>query len=998
MARTRILIVEDESLIADDLSDALGGLGYEVVGIESSGQGAIMAARTSSPDIVLMDIVLEGDINGIEAARTIRMELGIPVVFLTAYATESILESIGDIDPFGYLIKPFENRELRFTIQMALYKKRTEDELKRINKTLKTMNECGTALMHASDEQTLLGDLCRIVVEHGDYDFAWVCYRDEESSGAIIPMAMAGEDNGYIASLGASPSIDEMLGPTAAVLRSGMPIALNQSETSVSLSPYNKLGFGSALALPVTVDRAPVGALTLLCSSPSRFEQAEFDLLVELSNSLSHWLTSLRSRKAQVKAEEAKDAINTVTQLLLSAGDIHTTFGQLPEELSKKIHFPFVAIDINSNASDDGEYAGRYESITAGSVFPDTLPPMPEDGSPLLLQKIQQSDDPSLAALKALGADVYISVPVMTRSATYGQIAVADTAHRDIQHKSVTLQLIANQLAQQIERRRDALAIQRSHERFMAVMDSLDAVVYVADMHTGELLFANKYLREHFGGGEPIGARCWDVLQEGKNSPCDFCTNQFLIDADGNPTGVHQWEQFNKKTGRWLDVHDRAIRWVDEKLVRLTVATDITDRKADEDELRQHRERLASLVDERTAELRDANLSLQREMVERKRAEEELLKAQRLESMAIVAGGLAHDFNNILTSILSSISLAKLSTDSGSDVHRRMVTAEKAALRARDLTQQLLTFSKSGSPVKTTASISDLISDSSEFALRGSNVRCINRFADDLWHVDIDEGQISQVINNLIINASQAMPKGGSIAISAENATLKAGEVPPLPAGRYVKVSVRDQGTGISEANLPHIFDPYFTTKPGGSGLGLASTYSIIKKHDGHIVARSAEGDGATFTFFLPATDSKAIPAKPAAQKVMHGTGRLLVMDDDMGIRESLGEALKFLGYEVSFAEDGEACIEQYKQALREGKRFDVVVMDLTIPGGMGGMEAMARLRELDMFVKAVVSSGYSNDPVMSDHKKFGFAAMISKPYRIEELSRVIHAVLNGQA
>lgn len=1003
MNKTRILIVEDEGIIADDIADTLGILGYEVVGIESTGQGAIASAGVLMPDIILMDIVLQGELDGVETARLIRKNLNIPVIFLTAYASESILESLGDIDPFGYLIKPFENRELHFTIQMALFKKHTEDELRTVNKTLKTLSECNNALVHAADETGLLNDICRIVIENGGYTFAWICYMDEETTKSITPVAWAGNDNGFLSSLGISPSIDdERLGPTSAAIRSSMPLSFHSTtpEGNMLYSALAELGFHSALALPLVSGHSVLGILTILSSDPARFEQVEFDLLTELSNNLSYWLSSVRSRKAQIKAEEAQTAINMVSQLLLSSDDMLTAYRLLPEILAEKLHFPFVSIEITDQASHDGTGAGRYNIGQNGKE----LPPIQDtpasqtisEGRSVLVDRIMQRNDYSYSALKALGADIFVSVPIMTKGAIYGSISVADTGHRETQSKAVTLQLISNQVAQQIERKKDAHAIQQSHERFIAVMDSLEALVYVADMQTHEMLFANKYLRDFFIE-ELADRKCWQILHNDMTGPCGFCTNKYLLDADGTPTGVYRWELNNKKNNRWYDVRDRAIRWIDGRLVRLEIATDITERKLAEEELKLHREQLTVLVEERTAKLITANKNLQHEIAERKRAEEELLKTQRLESMAILAGGIAHDFNNILTSILSSITLAKLSMDPGGDVYRRLSVAEKASLRARDLTQQLLTFSKSGSPVKKTASIIDLIIDSAEFVLRGSNVKCKYQFDDNLWHVDIDEGQISQVISNLLINANQAMPQGGTITITAKDIVLAENELPTLPAGRYVLLSVKDQGVGISEKDLPLIFDPYFTTKQAGSGLGLASTYSIIKKHDGNISVETRLNEGTTFTIYLPASDGKAVTVAPLSQRVHMGSGRLLVMDDDPSIRESLGEALRFLGYDVQFAEDGSAALEQYEEALNEGKGFDAVIMDLTIPGGMGGLEAIARLRKLDPSVKAIVSSGYSNAPVMSSYKEYGFNGMISKPYKIEELSQIIHETLAGQ-
>jgi PAS domain S-box-containing protein len=385
-----------------------------------------------------------------------------------------------------------------------------------------------------------------------------------------------------------------------------------------------------------------------------------------------------------------------------------------------------------------------------------------------------------------------------------------------------------------------------------------------------------------------------------------------------------------------------------------------------------------------------------RDVTEKRKMEEELLKATKLESVGILAGGIAHDFNNILTTIRSNISLAKLEVDSKGEVFELLTEAEKASLRAKDLTQQLLTFSKGGAPIKKAASISELIRESTSFALRGSKVRCEFSLPDDLWPVEVDEGQVSQVIQNLIINADQAMPQGGRVNVSAENMMIGADHGLPLKAGRYVKLSIADQGIGIPAAHLQKIFDPYFTTKQKGSGLGLATTYSIIKKHDGHITVASELGAGTTFTIFLPASQKESLPKKAVEEKPLVGQGKILIMDDEEGIRKTIGRTLRRIGYEVDFAEDGAEAIERYKKAQGAGQPFDAVIMDLTIPGGMGGKETIKELIQIDPQVKAIVSSGYSSESGMADLKQYGFRDLLCKPYTIQELSQTLHRVMNG--
>ncbi len=387
---------------------------------------------------------------------------------------------------------------------------------------------------------------------------------------------------------------------------------------------------------------------------------------------------------------------------------------------------------------------------------------------------------------------------------------------------------------------------------------------------------------------------------------------------------------------------------------------------------------------------------ISRDITESRLLEKEYYRAQKLESVGLLAGGIAHDFNNILTAILGNISLARMSARPEDEIYRRLIEAEKASERAQDLTRQLLTFSKGGAPLKKAISITHLIKETCDFALRGSRTKAVYNFPADISAVTVDEGQISQVINNLIINADQAMPEGGTIEVAAQNAVVQNGDPIPLAPGNYVKLTVKDEGIGISPENIRKIFDPYFTTKKRGNGLGLATSYSIIKKHDGHIAVESRPGEGATFSIYLPATEISPEDKINKDDIAVHGGGRILVMDDEESIRNVTGITLEKLGYEVECASDGGEALIKYQAALAAGRRYDAIIMDLTIPGGMGGQEAMEKLREIDPEVRAIVSSGYSNDPIVAEHIHYGFSGVILKPFKASELGRVVKGVIEG--
>jgi len=376
---------------------------------------------------------------------------------------------------------------------------------------------------------------------------------------------------------------------------------------------------------------------------------------------------------------------------------------------------------------------------------------------------------------------------------------------------------------------------------------------------------------------------------------------------------------------------------------------------------------------------------------------EEFLKIQKLESLSLFAGGIAHDFNNILTGILLNITAAKMKIDPDSQAYQILHEAETASIRARDLTRQLLTFSKGGEPIKEPTRIYGITIETVNFALSGSNVRADFDIAEGIWPVDVDKGQIAQVLQNLTINALQAMPKGGMISVKMENVTIDPVWGLPLPQGeKYIKITFKDQGTGIKPADLPKIFDPYFTTKVKGTGLGLAASHSIIKNHGGCILAESELAKGTTFYIYLPATDKHVMAGRDQDPTVYRGHGSILVMDDEDSVCWAVAGVLTSLGYAVKSVTDGEAAIAAFTEAKAQNRPFDLVILDLTVPGGMGGKETVVKLKEIAPDLKVVVSSGYSNDPIMANYKKYGFCDFIQKPYKAQNLGEVVTRVLRG--
>ncbi len=388
-------------------------------------------------------------------------------------------------------------------------------------------------------------------------------------------------------------------------------------------------------------------------------------------------------------------------------------------------------------------------------------------------------------------------------------------------------------------------------------------------------------------------------------------------------------------------------------------------------------------------------VGVKRDITDQIRLESQVLQAQKMESISILAGGIAHDFNNLLSVITGNISHVLSITDKNDEAYTALRDVQQGAKQAQNLTQQLLTFSKGGDPIKKATDLNRILSEVAQFVIRGAKSKCELKLADNLWHVEVDPGQINQVIGNLVINANQAMPNGGTISIRTENMEIEAESNLSLSVGPYIKITIEDQGVGILNKHLANIFDPYFSTKQKGSGLGLATAYSIIKKHDGQIVVYSEINIGTVFTIYLPASLTNIEQTEKIKKTPHGGQGKILIMDDQKAILKMIGRMLNRMGYEAVFAMDGARTIELYRESYQSGTPFDLVILDLTIPGGMGGAETVLKLLGIDPNVRAVVSSGYSNDPIMANYQEYGFCGVVPKPYTRSQLADLLNKVFS---
>ncbi len=505
------------------------------------------------------------------------------------------------------------------------------------------------------------------------------------------------------------------------------------------------------------------------------------------------------------------------------------------------------------------------------------------------------------------------------------------------------------------ERKKWSEAIIRAREEWERTFDSVPELITILDKKY-TILRANKAAADRLGipKDKLIGMPCYKVFHD-TNQPPQFCPHaRMLQDGQEHTVEIHEEN---------LDCD------------LLITASPLYDGRG----------KLIGAV------------HAARDITEQKKVDKELQKTEKLESLGLLARGIAHDFNNILTSILVNISLSRIYIKNDDKPLARLNEAEKAISRAKDLTRQLLTFSSGGAPIRSQASIDYLLRDTAEFTLSGSNVKCEFDIPDNLRDVEIDKGQISQVIQNLVMNAVQAMPGGGTIRIGAENISLNEDHGLPLKDGKHIKIRVEDQGVGIPREFLNKVFDPFFSTKQKGSGLGLSTSYSIIKNHNGLLTLESELGSGTTFYVYLPVSGKRVKKKKPEEELLAAGQGKVLLMDDEEIILDATSDILQEIGYTVAVAKDGSEAIRMYREARQSSEPFDVVIMDLVVPGGMGGMETMQELQKIDPGVKAVVSSGYSTDPIIANYEEYGFWGAVSKPYKIEHMNAVLHRAIGSK-
>ncbi|MBP7460209.1 MAG: response regulator [Candidatus Delongbacteria bacterium] len=913
--RTKVLIVEDDFIAAEDLKQTLEHLGYQVIDTVSEAQQVFKSLENHIPQIILMDIKLTGETDGITTAAYIRRIMDVPIIFITGHDDDETLQRAKVTNPFGFLLKPYGTRELKSTLEMALYQFETEKALRDRDERFRFIMDHIPATVYTTDQNLIITSF-----------YGRFAHHPKLINTQIIGLNIVD----FVNTWSSNPIVGEYHQRTLKGERPRIEFYFLESWLELRLEPMMDSRRQISGIIGLAYDITDRKKNEIIKESVYRIQ--------DLAN----------------QARSMNELFQELYQVIKDLIPVDNMYIALYNENKQILSFPFFIDLFNPLPPDRPFNRGLTEYIIRRN-------------QPLLLNQSEIMElihQGEISILSEILPSCWMGTLLTRSDYTIEGVIALQSYPPDLgftRQDLNVLTFLSSQIAMAIERKITAESLQTEKEQLAVTLRSIGDGVITTDT-SGTIILFNKKAEEITGwnGSDAVGRSISEVFR---------IFNPETEEPAPNPIeqAIRQRAIVGLMTGTILQTRDHTMKIIADS------CAPIFDKNSD----------IIGVV------------LIFRDVTDKIKMEHDLINKQKIESIGILAGGIAHDFNNILTIITGNLSLMMYQySGSHQDQNYSILTnIEKATAQARELTTQLLTFAKGGIPIKKLIPIEELIRNSVGFALRGTNVLCHYYFDPNLKPVEVDPGQIGQVIQNIVINAEQAMPNGGIIRIKASNTGLLHDRHPSLPEGDYIQISISDSGIGIPKEYLKKIFDPYFTTKQKGSGLGLAITFSIIQKHGGLIEVSSESGKGTTFTLYLPAS-GKSLPAEVKTESVLKtGKARILVLDDEEMIRDLIQTLLHHLGYEVTLSQTGEETVKYYQEAVDNRHPYDLLIMDLTIPGGMGGKETIQHLKQINPRVKAIVSSGYSNDPILSNYRDYGFCGVIVKPYHLKELSDVVSQV-----
>ena len=984
MNKRRILIVEDESIVAMDIQQRLVAHGYEVVGIAATGERAIELAGQHRPDLVLMDIRLQGAMDGITAAEEIRKQFHRPIVFLTAYSEEATLQRAKLVEPFGYILKPFEDRELKVVIEIALYKHQADDQIRRLNRLYLVLSRINQVIVRAPSAPELLTEVCRILVEQGGFKLAWFGSHDT-GAHQILPVAQFGEPKELVQPLSSTVEASQNSpGPASSAMSEKRNFICNNITTDARASQWapaaQAAGFGSAAAMQLFRNGAVSGMLTLYAEKHERFQRPEIQLLEEVVADVQFALEYWRKNKLQQLAEvDTRHRLKfeshiAAISMRFATSDFDAALDASLAELGQfsGVDRAFVfqlraggkALDNTHEWCREGEshrqaqfknrptsdWNWTLDSLKTGAIVKliDTgkLPPAAlADGD----------------SLQKLAGKALLLLPLLSGNQLLGFLGFGnERMSKDWKEEDTKLlQVAADFISRILSQRHAESATRAATEQFQAFMMNAPAIVWAKD-ERGRYVYLNKafeinhnvLLCNWFG---KTAAEVWppEVVPEiEENDKKVYATQmpvQFTETTNCAAGVVRQWQ-----CTKFFFTDQHGHRYLG------GIGIDVTEKQKLEVQLRQ---------------------------------------SQKMEVVGTLATGIAHDFNNLLCVVLGFGELALKKLKPSDPLYKNVNRMTDAGQRASTLVRQLLTISRKQVVELQALDLTQTVANLQK--MLGRLIRAdieLKYLYGAVRPVKADPGQIEQVIINLVVNARDAMPRGGQLRIETANITLKepvAAVGSQITPGNYVVLTVSDTGSGMTGEVKARIFEPFFTTKPvgQGTGLGLAISYGIIQQSGGHIVVESAVGKGTTFRIYLPEMTETASVATGAAPQteLARGTETILLVDDDTAVREITTQMLEEAGYRVLTAATGEQALQQLQEKITE---IQLIVSDVVMPK-MGGQELANAGQRDHPGLKVLFTSGYSAGTAEACGALNPGVAFIQKPYTAITLSKAVRKILD---